>query len=97
MVPIVLGYFVAHYLTLFVLEGQRTLILVSDPLGTGGTCFGTADMRGLNRSQHPTAIATTQVVAVVTGHVLGVVSAHDRAVRLFPRRPALVGQLPLLW
>jgi hypothetical protein len=28
--------------------------------------------------------------------VLGVVLAHDRAVRLFPRRHALVGQLPLL-
>jgi hypothetical protein len=28
--------------------------------------------------------------------VLGVVSAHDRAVKLFPRRSALVGQVPLL-
>jgi hypothetical protein len=36
------------------------------------------------------------VVSVVTGHVLGVVLAHDRAVRLLPRRHAVVGQLPML-
>jgi hypothetical protein len=44
----------------------------------------------------PTGVATLQVAAVVVGHVLGVVLAHDRAVRLFPPRAALAGQLPLL-
>jgi len=44
----------------------------------------------------PTSVSTVQVSAVVLGHVLGVVLAHDRAVRLFPRRQALLGQLPLL-
>lgn len=97
LVPIVLGYVVAHYLTLFILEGQRTLILVSDPLSNGWNVFGTG-LLGLNTgiTNHTTAIATTQVAAVVIGHVLGVVSAHDRAVALFPRRTALAGQLPLL-
>jgi len=33
----------------------------------------------------------------VTGHVLGVVSAHDRAVALFPRRSAVAGQIPCRW
>jgi hypothetical protein len=28
--------------------------------------------------------------------VLGVVSAHDRAIALFPRKRALLGQVPLL-
>ncbi len=37
-----------------------------------------------------------QVTSIVAGHVLGVVLAHDRAVRLFPRRRAVAGQLPLL-
>jgi hypothetical protein len=44
----------------------------------------------------PTAIAAIQVLAVVTGHLLGVVAAHDRAVRLFPRRHAVAGQLPMM-
>jgi hypothetical protein len=97
VVPIALGYVVAHYLTLFILEGQRTVILLSDPLSKGWNVFGTG-LLGLNTgiTTHSTAIATTQVAAVVTGHVLGVVSAHDRAVALFPRRSALAGQLPLL-
>jgi hypothetical protein len=31
-----------------------------------------------------------------TGHVLGVVAAHDRAVRLFPPARAVAGRPPLL-
>ena len=91
------GYVVAHYLTLLVLEGQNTLVLLSDPLGTGADWLGTGD-RLVDRSlaNQPTLVATLQVSAVVVGHVLGIVSAHDRSVRLFPRRAALVGQLPLL-
>jgi hypothetical protein len=97
VVPIVLGYVVAHYLTLFILEGQRTLIYLSDPLSNGANVFGTG-LLGLNTSitNHSTAIAVIQVCAVVGGHLLGVISAHDRAVALFPRHRALVGQLPLL-
>jgi len=36
------------------------------------------------------------VTAVVTGHVLGVVLAHDRMVRLVPGRRAGAAALPLL-
>jgi hypothetical protein len=97
LVPIALGYVVAHYYSLFVLEGQRTIILLSDPLYTGhSNWLGTAN-RGVDASFiTPTNVATLQVVAVVLGHILGVVLAHDRAVRLFPRRQAVAGQLPLL-
>jgi hypothetical protein len=96
VVPIVVGYVVAHYLTLFVLEGQRTLVLLSDPLGTGANWLGTA---GLTENRwlagQPTLVASVQVGAIVVGHVLGIVAAHDRAVRLFPQaRPDC--QLPLL-
>lgn len=33
----------------------------------------------------------------MVGHVLGVIAAHDRAVRLLPARHQLRGQLPLLF
>lgn len=97
VVPIALGYVVAHYLTLFILEGQRTLIYLSDPLSNGANIFGTG-LLAVNTgiTNHSTAIAVTQVLAVVCGHLLGVTSAHDRAVALFPRAKALAGQLPLL-
>ena len=97
LVPIIVGYVVAHYLTLLVIVGQQTIVRLSDPLARGWNVFGTADLGVSNDLlAHPTAIATTQVIAVVTGHVLGVVSAHDRAVRLLPAGAALRGQLPLL-
>jgi hypothetical protein len=35
-------------------------------------------------------------VAIVTGHVLAVVAAHDRAVRVLPARQAVTGQLAML-
>ncbi|MFD7624668.1 hypothetical protein ACFV7Q_01245 [Streptomyces sp. NPDC059851] len=86
LVPIALGYLIAHYFSLLVTEGPRTVSMALgtdngpdplSPLGSGG-------------------LAALQVIAVVTGHVLGVVAAHDRAVRLFPRHRAVTGQLPLL-
>jgi hypothetical protein len=96
LVPIAVGYLIAHYFSLLVLEGQRTLILASDPLGTGANLFGTADLAVDFTILGATAIATVQVLAVVAGHVVGVIAAHDRAVRLFPPRRATLGQLPLL-
>lgn len=96
IVPIATGYLVAHYFSLLIFGGQRTLILASDPLGTGANLWGTADMTVNAAAVSPAAIATVQVLAIVTGHVLGVVAAHDRAVRLFPVGQAVAGQIPLL-
>lgn len=97
VVPIIVGYIVAHYLTYFVEYGQATLVQLSDPLSRGDDWLGTADW-SINYwlSYHPTFLAVTKVLAVVVGHVLGVVAAHDRAVKLLPRRHQLTGQLPLL-
>lgn len=98
IVPIIVGYIVAHYLTYFVEVGQLTLILASDPFGNGANLLGTADLQvNYWLSYHPTLLATTKVAAVVIGHVLGVIAAHDRAVRVLPARHQLTGQLPLLF
>jgi len=97
IVPIVVGYIVAHYLTYLVEFGQRTLIQASDPFSNGADILGTGDW-SVNYwlSYHPTLLANVKVVAVVVGHVLGVVAAHDRAIKLLPRRHQLTGQLSLL-
>jgi len=97
IVPIIVGYLVAHYLTLLVEQGQQTLIQFSDPLSDGSNLFGTANLEiHYILSDHPTFLATIKVIAVVAGHVLGVISSHDRAVRLLPARHHLTGQIPLL-
>jgi hypothetical protein len=91
------GYVVAHYLSFFVSEGIAFIQLIGDPLSRGWSLTAWAD--GIDKYSiynHPTALAVIKVVSVILGHVLGVVAAHDRAVRLLPRRHALVGQLPML-
>jgi hypothetical protein len=96
VVPVALGYVVAHYYSLFVLEGQRAVARLSDPLGIGADWLGTGSLTPSAALVTPTIVANLMVVSIVVGHVLGVVLAHDRAVRLFPRRTAVAGQLPLL-
>ncbi|CAM5708871.1 hypothetical protein SCALM49S_05307 [Streptomyces californicus] len=86
LVPIALGYLVAHYFTLFVTEGPRTVLMA----------FGADDPAPPDPLLGPGGVATLQVLAIVLGHVLGVVAAHDRSVRLFPPGRAVAGQLPLL-
>jgi hypothetical protein len=97
IVPIVAGYIFAHYLSYLVEVGQATLILASDPLSNGSNLLGTANWSvNYTISYHPTALATTKVIAVVLGHVVAVVAAHDRALTVLPPRHQIVGQLPLL-
>ena len=70
----------------------------SDPLSDGSNLFGTGDLQ-INYwfSYHQTLVATIKVGAVVIGHVLGVMAAHDRAIKILPPRHQLTGQLPLLF
>ena len=97
IVPIIAGYMTAHYLSYFVEVGQQTLIFLSDPMVNGSDYLGTANLQvSYWLSLHPTLLANVKVLAIVGGHVLGVVAAHDRAMRLLPRRHQLTGQLPLL-
>lgn len=97
IIPIIVGYFVAHYLTYFLEVGQNTLIQVSDPFGTGANLFGTGNW-AVNYwfSSHQTLLASIKVGAVVVGHVVGVTAAHDRAISLLPPKHQVTGQLTLL-
>lgn len=97
LVPIVVGYAVAHYFTLLLYEGQRVLIDLPDPLGRGWDVLGTGGWSVSSAIfDHPTAIAVVQLLAIVVGHVLGVIAAHEKAVALLPERTALRGQWPML-
>jgi hypothetical protein len=96
LVPIAVGYTVAHYFSLVVFQGQAGLLLASDPLGRGWDLFGTADTTIDYLVVSTTLIAFVQVGAIVAGHVVGVVAAHDRAVAVLPRRRARAGQYPLV-
>jgi hypothetical protein len=97
VVPIVVGYVVAHYLSYFIVFWQRTLVQLSDPMVRGDNYLGTGNWE-VNEwiLFHPTFLAVVKVCSVVIGHLLGVIASHDRAVKLLPKRHQLTGQLPLL-
>jgi hypothetical protein len=84
LIPIVIGYVFAHYLSYLVERGQQTIILL----------FGLGDAQvHYVLSMHPPVLATIKVGCVVTGHIAAVVAAHDRALRLLPAGHQLTGQL----
>ncbi len=83
LVPIALAYAVAHYITLILFEGQQLISAISDPFGIGWNLFGTADRAVDFFITAPEPVWYFQLVAIVTGHVLGVILAHDRALTDF--------------
>jgi hypothetical protein len=96
LIPIAIGYLIAHYFTLLLFGGQQTAIIWSDPFGTGANLFGTGTLTVNYEVLSLTAIAVIRAAAVVAGHIGGVFAAHDRAVAVLPRDKAVAGQLPLL-
>lgn len=87
LVPIAFAYVSAHYFSFLFLEGQAGIALASDPYGLGWDLFGTAGYAINFALLSAVAVWYVQVAAIVSGHVAGVVLAHDRAMAAF--RPGL--------
>ncbi|MGH3565215.1 MAG: hypothetical protein ACRDRH_04120 [Pseudonocardia sp.] len=96
LAPIAAGYAIAHYFSLLVFDGQQAIILASDPMGTGADLIGTAGRAIDYTVVGAGTIALVQLGAVVVGHLLAAISAHDQAHHLFPPRVALRTQYPML-
>ncbi|ANI42678.1 hypothetical protein [Mycolicibacterium vaccae] len=87
LIPIVIGYVFAHYLTYLVERGQQTVYRL----------FGQSDAEVVYvLSMHPALLATLKVGFVVAGHIAGVIAAHDRALAVLPERHQLTGQLAMM-
>lgn len=96
LVPIGIAYAVAHYLTLILFEGQQLISTLSDPFGLGWDLFGTAERRINFFIRTPEPIWYVQVGLIVTGHITGVVLAHDRALADFSGPAAVRSQYAML-
>jgi hypothetical protein len=79
-----------------ILQGQVGYIAASDPLGLGWDLFGTGDWAIQYRLLNGFGFAAVQIGAIVAGHVVGAVAAHDRAVAVFPGKAAARGQYRLI-
>jgi hypothetical protein len=85
LVPIAAAYVLAHYFSLLAYNGQSILYLASDPLGKGWDLFGTADKSIDYSVVSATAVWYVQVGVLVTGHVCGLILAHDRALVVYKK------------
>jgi hypothetical protein len=97
LIPIVVGYIFAHYLSYLVERGQQAVIALADPFGRGWNPLGLGHAHvAYVLSAHPPVLAGVKVACVVTGHIVAVIAAHDKALRLLPAGHQLTGQLTMM-
>lgn len=76
LLPISVGYLIAHYLTYLLSDGQRIVIAIADPLQLGWDVTGTAFFEP-SIAWLPASITwAVMFSAVVGGHVLGAWAGH---------------------
>jgi hypothetical protein len=97
LIPIVVGYIFAHYVSFLVEQGQRTIIALADPFDRGWNLLGLGNAEVTYvLSGHPGVLAVVKVTFVVAGHIAAVIAAHDRALRLLPAGHQITGQLAMM-
>jgi hypothetical protein len=96
LVPIVIAYHLAHYLSFLLIQGQYAIPLASDPFGRGWDLFDTAGYRVDIAVVGARFAWYLAVIAIVVGHIVAVFLAHVQAMVALPsRRPALRSQVPM--
>jgi hypothetical protein len=92
LIPIAVGYTLAHYLSLLLVEGPRGALLAVQQWGLAGAAqWDVVPMQGV--------IAGAQITLILLGHVAGVLVAHDMALAAAPDRPmlaTLADELPVV-
>ena len=100
VLPIALGYHFAHYLTAFMVNIQYAVAAASDPFHSGADYLGLGNFYVttgfFNTWDSVRVIWLSQCFAVVAGHVVAVITAHEIAKRVFGTgRQAILSQLPV--
>jgi hypothetical protein len=97
LVPIAIGYYLSHYLSLLLVAGQFIVPLASDPFGYGWDLFGTTLYRIDIGIVDAKSIWYLSLVAIITGHVIAVWVGHVTAYSLFATAAIARGsQYPVL-
>ena len=81
LIPIAVGYLIAHYLTFVLFDSQRILLTLTDPLGLGWDLLGIGEFEPATAWLPGSVAWSLQLVAVVGGHVVGAWAGHTVALR----------------
>lgn len=96
LVPIAIGYTIAHYFSFAVFQGQQSFLLGNDPLVRGWDLFGFEGQFVNYTFLSDVTIAVIQTAAIIVGHIAAVAASHDRSVALLPAQHSRKGQYPML-
>jgi len=94
LLPVGLGWSVAHYVSAFLLDVQNFYALLSDPLGRGWDIFGTIDYAVNQQMLTPNQTGILQSIVVGAGSISGAVIAHDIAFAHYFGRTAVRATYP---
>lgn len=90
LVPIAVGYLIAHYLTYLLFDGQRIVLALADPFGFGWNLLGMGRFEPAT-GWLPGGVAWgIQLLAVVGGHVVGAWAGHAVALRSAAERRGML-------
>ncbi len=100
LLPIALGYHLAHYLTSAMVGLQYVALALNDPWQSGVNLLGLGDIYVTTSffNQHHTVqrIWLTQASAIVIAHIIAVILSHGIALGAFgAHRLAVISQLPV--
>lgn len=90
LVPIALGYLIAHYFSFMIFVGQALPHVIANPMGDSGAASIDYFVSGK-------VIWWVQVAALLIGHVAGLIVAHDKATAVWGKaRAAAQSQMWML-
>lgn len=96
LLPIAVGYHLAHNLFMVIEQAPRLLVAALDPLGLGWADTLALPERLVFPQQLLAVLGTAQVAMILVGHVVAVVVAHHLAFHSFPSRlQAVRSEVPL--
>ena len=97
LLPVAVGYLIAHYIVTLIFDGQRIVIAINDPL-VNGTSFLPYPLSNMSEPWiflPASIIWTIQLAAVVGGHVVGAWAGHAALAADTRQGARLSTQLPL--
>lgn len=97
LLPVAVGYLIAHYSLALIFDGQRILIALNDPLLRGDSLlpYPLSNMTEPWAFLPASIIWSIQLAAVVGGHVIGAWAGHTALAGDSGRGARLATQLPL--
>ena len=96
LVPIAVGYELAHFSSLIIIQGQDIVRVVGDPFAFGWNLFGTESF-GPVLFVNAKFFWYFQIASIIAGHIAGVYVAHKIALSYLGKRQAFLSQFPMLF